>query len=63
VNKLVAELPKIVVNSITENEDGSADVELALDPQAVKLLIDIGVNQLLKEHLENTEDKDKEKEK
>lgn len=53
----------IAVGNITENEDGSANVELDLDPQAVKLLIDVGFNQLLKEHLENTEDKDKEKEK
>ena len=53
----------IAVGNITENEDGSANVELDLDPQAVKLLIDVGFNQLLKEHLENKEDKDKEKEK
>ena len=60
MNKLVAELPKIVVNSITENEDGSADVELALDSEAVKLLINVGVTKLLTDHLENTKEKGKE---
>ena len=51
----------IAVGNITENEDGSANVELDLDPKAVKLLIDVGFNQLLKEHLENTEDKEQNK--
>ena len=49
-------LPKIVVGAITENEDGSAGMELDLDPKAVQLLLDIGFNQLLREHLGNTKD-------
>ena len=45
-------LPTITVGDITENEDGSADVVLDLDPEAVRLLINVGLNQLLREHLE-----------
>ena len=45
-------LPTITVGDITENEDGSADVVLDLDPEAVRLLINVGFNQLLREHLE-----------
>ena len=52
------ELPEIAVKKITENEDGSADVELDLDPAAVKLLVDIGFTQLLAEHLESTKEKE-----
>ena len=46
-------LPQIVVKKVTENEDGSANVELDLDPKAVQLLLDIGFTRLLEEHLEN----------
>ena len=45
-------LPTITVGDITENEDGSADVVLDLDPEAVRLLINVGFNQLLRERLE-----------
>ena len=45
-------LPVITVGDITENEDGSANVELDLDVEAVRLLLNVGVNQLLREHLE-----------
>ena len=45
-------LPTITVGDITENEDGSANVVLDLDPEAVRLLINVGLNQLLREHLE-----------
>lgn len=54
------ELPEIAVKKITENEDGSADVELDLDPAAVKLLINVGVTKLLTDHLENTKEKGEE---
>jgi hypothetical protein len=47
------DLPKIVVKGITENEDGSANMELDLDNKAVQLLLDIGLTRLLEEHLEN----------
>ena len=47
------DLPKIVVKGITENEDGSANMELDLDNKAVQLLLDIGLTKLLEEHLEN----------
>ena len=49
-------LPKIVVKKVIENEDGSAQMELDLDPQAVQLLLDIGLTRLLEEHLENKKD-------
>tara|TARA_A200000113_G_scaffold214838_1_gene218582 strand:- start:166 stop:342 length:177 start_codon:yes stop_codon:yes gene_type:complete len=45
-------LPTITVGDITENEDGSANVVLDLDPESVRLLINVGFNQLLREHLE-----------
>jgi hypothetical protein len=45
-------LPTITVGDITENEDGSANVVLDLDPESVTLLINVGFNQLLREHLE-----------
>jgi hypothetical protein len=45
-------LPTITVGEITENEDGSANVLLDLDPESVRFLINIGFNQLLREHLE-----------
>ena len=45
-------LPTITVGDITENEDGSANVVLDLDPEAVRLLLNVGFNQLLREHLE-----------
>jgi hypothetical protein len=55
--KKVTDLPVIKVGNITEHEDGSASVELDLDPPAVQLLLDIGLNQLLKEHIEEQERK------
>ena len=45
-------LPTISVGDITENEDGSANVVLDLDPESVRLLLNVGFNQLLREHLE-----------
>ena len=45
-------LPTITVGDITENEDGSANVVLDLDPESVRLLINVGLNQLLREYLE-----------
>jgi hypothetical protein len=45
-------LPTITVGDITENEDGSANVVLDLDPEAVRLLLNVGFNQLLREYLE-----------
>lgn len=53
---MIDDLPKIVVKKVIENEDGSAQMELDLDPQAVQLLLDIGLTRLLEEHLENKKD-------
>ena len=55
--KKVTDLPIIKVGNITEHEDGSASMELDLDPPAVQLLLDIGFKQLVREHLENEERK------
>ena len=55
--KKITDLPIIKVGNITEHEDGSASMELDLDPPAVQLLLDIGFNQLLKEHIEEQERK------
>ena len=53
---MIDDLPKIVVKEVIENEDGSANMELDLDSQAVQLLLDIGLTRLLEEHLENNKD-------
>lgn len=50
-------LPVIEVRLITENEDGSANVELDLDAEAVRLLLNIGFNKLLKDHIDEQEQK------
>ena len=50
-------LPVIEVRLITENEDGSANVELDLDVEAVRLLLNIGFNKLLKDHIDEQEQK------
>lgn len=55
--KKVTDLPIIKVGNITEYENGSASMELDLDPPAVQLLLDIGFKQLIREHLENEERK------
>jgi len=41
------------VNTITENDDGSADVELDLTKEEQRLLIEKGFNSLLKEYIES----------
>jgi len=50
-------LPVIGVREITENEDGSANVELELDVEAVRLLVNIGFNKILKDHIDEQERK------
>ena len=50
-------LPVITVGDITENEDGSANVVLDLDVEAVRLLLNIGFNKLLKDHIDEQEQK------
>ena len=45
-------LPVIEIRKITENEDGSANVELDLDIEAVRLLLNVGFNKILKDHVE-----------
>ena len=50
-------LPTITVGDITENEDGSANVVLDLDPESVRLLLNVGFNQVLKDHIDEQERK------
>ena len=52
-------LPTITVGDITENEDGSANVVLDLDPESVRLLLNVGFNQILKDHIDEQERKSK----
>ena len=52
-------LPVIEVVKIVENEDGSANVELDLDEKAVQLLMQIGFEKLLLDHIEEQERKKK----
>ena len=44
-------LPQIEVTKIVENEDGSANVELDLDKEAVALLIQVGFNKMLRDYV------------
>ena len=51
-------LPVVEVLNIIENEDGSANVELDLDVEAVKLLVQEGFISILKNHIEEQEQKE-----
>jgi hypothetical protein len=44
---------KIELLSLTENEDGSADMEVELDEEAKTLLIQVGLETLLLRAIEN----------
>ena len=48
-------LPVIEIRKITENEDGSANVELDLDVEAVRLLLNVGLQKLLTDHMNEQE--------
>ena len=50
-------LPVISVREITENEDGTANVELDLDVEAMRLLLNVGFNKILKDHVDEQERK------
>ena len=50
-------LPVIEVLKVTENEDGTATIELDLDVEAVRLLLNVGFNQILKDHVDEQEQK------
>jgi hypothetical protein len=51
---------KIELLKLTENEDGSADVDLELDDDAKKLLIQLGVEALLLRAIKTYEEKSNE---
>ena len=51
---------KIELLNLTENEDGSADVDLELDDEAKKLLIQVGIETLLLRVIKNYEEKSNE---
>jgi hypothetical protein len=52
-------LPVIEVVNIVEHEDGSANVELELDAEAVRLLMQEGFVSILAAHIEEQERKKK----
>mgnify|MGYP005621673753 CR=1 FL=1 len=54
-------LPVIEVVNIVENEDGTANVELELDVEAVRLLLQEGFISILKTHIEEQERKKNDK--
>lgn len=51
---------KIELLNLTENEDGSADVDLELDDEAKKLLIQLGIETLLLRVIKNYEEESNE---
>jgi len=51
---------KIELLNLTENKDGSADVDLELDDEAKKLLIQVGIETLLLRVIKNYEEKSNE---
>jgi hypothetical protein len=54
-------LPVIEVVNIIENEDGTANVELELDTEAVRLLMQEGFISILRTHIEEQERKKNDK--
>jgi hypothetical protein len=54
-------LPVIEVVNIVENEDGTANVELELDVEAVRLLIQEGFISILATHIKEQERKKNDK--
>jgi len=54
-------LPVIEVTKIEENEDGSANVELELDVEAVRLLMQEGFVSILAAHIKEQERKKNDK--
>tara|TARA_E500000331_G_C16966727_1_gene587446 strand:- start:71 stop:250 length:180 start_codon:yes stop_codon:yes gene_type:complete len=48
-------LPVIEVLKVTENEDGTATIELDLDVEAVRLLLNVGLQKLLTDHMNEQE--------
>ena len=50
-------LPVISVREITENEDGTATIELDLDVEAVRLILNVGLEKILTDHINEQERK------
>ena len=48
----------IVVHKVTENENGTASIQLDLGPNAVRLLIELGFCTLVKEAIKLGEDRE-----
>jgi hypothetical protein len=51
---------KLELLSLTENEDGSADLEVDVDEEAKKLLLQVGLEALLIRAIEKYKDKSNE---
>lgn len=48
-------MSKIKILEVTENEDGSANVELELSDEAKQMLLEEGFNSVIKKYIENYE--------
>ena len=51
-------LPTIQVGNITEQDDGSALVELDMDVEALRRIIQVGFEKILLDHMERKENDD-----
>jgi hypothetical protein len=51
---------KLELLSLTENEDGSADLDVEVDDEAKKLLLQVGLEALIIRAIENYKDKSNE---
>lgn len=51
-------LPTVQVGNITEQDDGSALVELDMDVEAIKMLIQVGFEKILLDYIERKENDD-----
>ena len=49
-------VPKFTVVSLTENPDGSADVELDCSPEFLKLMFQFGFTGILEQAIEQAKD-------
>lgn len=52
-------LPVIEVLEVTENDDGTTNVELDLDASALKLLLSAGLEKILRDYIDEQERKSK----
>ena len=54
--EVAKDIPLITVSKLQENEDGSCDLEVNTNPEATRMLVDIGLNALLEKALDKNND-------